>query len=222
MPSKYKISSKTKSIIKVLKNYFIYNAIIQFSPPRSGSTLVYNLLKNIFPCRKILKTHTLPTTFFKIPIIVTYRHPLDCIASSMQRFGEKPTDTTIQKHIELFKNNGINDVINIKNKKNVLLLKYEDFVDDFNFIYDNLEAFFSIDIKSEKRFELNNKFEIGKVEETIKNKKIFDDYDPLTHWHGNHISKYRGGVFYYNEFFNRAQIENISNAFSGFLTTFYL
>ena len=41
-----------------------------------------------------------------------------------------------------FEINGIWDVIEIQNNKNVLMLKYEDFVNDFDVIFNGIEKFF--------------------------------------------------------------------------------
>ena len=66
--------------------------IIQCSPIRSGSTIVYNFLRELFPSAQVVKKHSYHPDFSSFPIVTTYRHPLDCIASSIQRYGREPTD----------------------------------------------------------------------------------------------------------------------------------
>ena len=73
---------KNKIIFKLIKPF----VLVQFSPPRSGSTLVYNIMREIFPHKKIFKVHTFRAMCNEMPVVVTYRHPLDCIASSIIRY----------------------------------------------------------------------------------------------------------------------------------------
>ena len=66
----------------------IRKKIIQFGLIRSGSTLIYNILIEIFPENLILKTHNFPSKWQciqRIPIVCTYRDPLDIICSSIKR-----------------------------------------------------------------------------------------------------------------------------------------
>ena len=61
--------------------------IIQFGIMRSGSTLVYNILVDLFPEYSIIKTHKYPgklKTIFKLPVVCTYRDPLAIICSSIK------------------------------------------------------------------------------------------------------------------------------------------
>ena len=59
----------------------------------------------------------------KFPTVVTYRHPLDSISSSILRYGLKPTNETIKQQIIEFEKNGMWKIIEIKDNKNVLMLK---------------------------------------------------------------------------------------------------
>ena len=79
--------SKIKSKIHRLRG----TTIIQFGPPRSGTTLVYNILKNIFPNRFVETRHYYRNVDRRFPAVVTYRNPLDSIVSYlliMKSIGE--------------------------------------------------------------------------------------------------------------------------------------
>jgi hypothetical protein len=121
-------------------NHINKKPIIQFSPIRSGSTLVFNILRELFPDRKIIKKHQCGIRELSFPVVVTYRHPLDCIASSIQRYELEPTDEVVAQQISEFNSNGAIDVLKIKNNPNVLLLQYEEFFGNFEVIFRRLET----------------------------------------------------------------------------------
>ena len=59
-------------------------SVVQASPPRSGSTLVYNLIKAICEGCSVHKAHPHPDTWSApkgAKVVVTVRHPLDSIVS---------------------------------------------------------------------------------------------------------------------------------------------
>lgn len=116
-----------------------YKRLVQFSPIRSGSTLVYNILKSIFTNIKIEKMHNFkyrPKFFY----IITIRHPYNAIISSIIRYGLKINENTIEKQMLQYLENGGSDIIEKDlNKKNVLTFMYDDFKDDFSIIYNTLE-----------------------------------------------------------------------------------
>lgn len=201
-------------------NHWMGKTIIQVSPMRSGSTLVFNILREIFPHRKVLKRHKYIDNQFKFPAVVTYRNPLDCIASSIQRFELSPTNEVIEQQVALYNRKGTWDVFKNKNNPNVLMLRYEEFVTDFEVIYRAIETFFDIDIPFQTRNEISARYQIEAIAESIENMDTFAKYDPITHWHGNHISKFKGKPFYHREFFRGDQIEYLTKIYKQFLTEF--
>ena len=125
-----KIKSKFNRIRK--------NTIIQFGPPRSGSTLIYNILKDVFIHKSVETRHTYRNKDRKHPTVVTYRNPLDSIVSSILRYNLEPSMSVLEDQVVEFENNGIWTVHEIKDNKNVLMLKYEEFFNDFEIIFDKL------------------------------------------------------------------------------------
>lgn len=198
----------------------IGKTIIQFSPPRSGSTLVYNILRDIFPNRYIEKRHSYGYNDPKLPVVVTYRHPLDCIASSIQRYGLTASNEVLEQQISEFERNGIWNVVEIKAAPNVLMLRYEDFVNNFDVVFDGIEEFFDIKIPHETRKVIGDRYNIKAVEKVIDKMGAFIEYDNLTHWHGKHISAYKGKSFYYKEFFQDDQIVYLKEVYKKFLLEF--
>ena len=194
-----------------------HKKIIQFSPPRSGSTLIYNILREVFPNTDIEKWHTYQNNTSHDPVVVTYRHPLDCIASSIQRYELIPTQDVIEKQVIEFNENGIWDVLKIKNKNHVLILRYEEFVNNFDKIYDAIEQHFDIIIPIDKKATITKKYQIDNIQKIVESKSTFAEYDKITHWHGKHISVYKGRPFYYQEYFQDDQIEYLKHVYRKFL-----
>jgi len=184
--------------------------MIQFSPVRSGSTLVYNILKNIFK-KKIIKKHNINNVDKNV--VITYRNPLDSLASLI--LIDNPNIIPLQvddsllmdKLIELRKN-GLDDIIKIFNNPQPLFLKYEDFKNNYNYIYENISSHFMIEIDQDKRDYINDKFSLLNVKNLIDRHKSFKEWDKTTQLHGNHISKYNGES-YFKDFFNEKQMEKI-------------
>ena len=109
-------------------------SIIQFSPLRSGSTLVASLLRQVFPGITVRKLHSIGTIsrklhlyFWNSPVVSTCRYPLDIVASEMRVFDMKPTAKEIEGACQHVERRGILELKTILNRRNVLLLKYEEF-----------------------------------------------------------------------------------------------
>lgn len=201
-------------------SFFLMNKIIQYSPPRTGSSLMYNILKLVFKNSKIKKMHNYKNRFSYYPVIVTYRNPLDAIASMYQVKELEPNLENIDSLIKEFDLSTPNKLIEIENNTNVLLLKYELFLNDFDYIFDELEKFFSIKIDQEKRLFIKNELNIDSVNKKIETLENFEEFDKETHWHGNHISKFKGESGYFNKFFNEEIQKKLKNHYKDFLTHF--
>ena len=180
---KYQFHSWLKRVMSFQKKRKV---IIQFSPPRSGSTLVFNILRELFPEYVIKKVHNLPPNHRLWPVIVTYRHPLDCIASIILRDGLEPTDEVIEQTIRKF-DGKVWDILQIKEGRRVLMLRYEDFVYEYDYIYEHFEKFFRMKISPLKKLELTNRYQINAVEKMTENYGAFAEYNHETHLHGKHI-----------------------------------
>lgn len=169
-----------------------YKNIIQFSPIRSGSTLVYNILKRCLPQMSITKDHNFlynPVNFY----ITTIRHPFDCIISNCLRKSRNISCSALSVSAEEYLLWGGSDTLSLNlNKKNVLILYYKKFSVDLDYVFDALEQSLGVSILQPFREQLKDELSIERVQNLTKKYKGFEDYDPSTHWHGNHISKYKG------------------------------
>jgi len=180
-----------------------YNKVMQISPHRTGSTLVYNILRYLFEDgrnlsssgfnnknHKVIKSHvTYHFNFDREIYFVTIRDPLEsfyswCTAHSIKENDEKFI-SHIEEDIECWKE--INSLL--KKKKKVVVLRYEEFVKDTNIIFDAIEKAFSINIdKSDKDF-LTKTLSKENVLAFSKQIPSFSRADPCTNIHGKHIQE---------------------------------
>ena len=89
---------------------------------------------------------------------------------------------TFRKHLE--------DLEKVKKEYGgpTLVLEYEKFVDDYDYIFSNFEEFFDIEIPEETRTEIKNTTNRSSnktIQEKLK--KGFQTHDTKTHVHGGHI-----------------------------------
>ncbi len=152
-------------------------------------------------------------------MVITYRNPIDCLRSSMQRYDMKPTEVNIYEQIKALKKYGLDDLVSVFNHPYVLKLKYEDFYEDFDLIFDSIESYFNIEIPATKRAYLKEKYRVKNVyEKKISKLAGFNDHDAVTQWHGNHISSYLGKPNSYEHFFSGQQLDYIEKELSEYLT----
>lgn len=165
--------------------------IQQFSPIRTGSTLVWNFLKQTYP-GGVLKVHNLNGNSTNW-IVTTIRHPYNAIISAILRL-ERPIDLESLEYCtnEFLREGGLDTLRLNPDSPNVIILKYESFVDDYSYIVKKLNE------KMGEGWSDKNLDEVLKglsVENMIKIQNQHQDFytwDSETHIHGNHISKYRG------------------------------
>lgn len=194
--------------------------VIQFSPVRTGSTLIYNLLREILPGKTVVKVHTYSSHYRNVALVATYRHPLDCIASLIQVAGKKPDDDEVLKAADTYDKNGGNDILILKKHPHHLIFRYEIFVDDLTSVYDSIERYFDVIIKPNLREQLSHKYSIDEASKIAAKQESFTAWDPATKLHGNHISRFRGRPAYYNEFFSLKQIALLKSRYTKHLKTF--
>ncbi len=177
--------------------------IIQFGVPRSGSTLIAQILQDIFPTYKIWKVHG-AVVGDDLPLVITYRDFRDCIASTWRTRVDIPLEDLDSRKMTLpeirkeFKiiSDRIKD-LNFMVKKysaHALILKYESFYNDFDLIFDSLEGFFNITIPPHRRESIERRFNME------ANQKRANKIDSFHKWdsagiHGLHIHKGKPGVW---------------------------
>lgn len=206
-----------KEVYLNFKDIF-YPRIIQFGPIRSGSTLVYNILRETYPLNSVLKRHKITNSKCnQYKTVVTYRNPLDSLASSFKKDNVLITEKNILIKIEELKNNGLNDLVTIFENRSILKLKYEDFYNDINMIFDRLEIYFDKPISRGHREKIIKKYDIKNVLLLTKGYKDFSQYDKISHFHGNHISESKGKPNSFEQLFNKTELALVKDSLHPFL-----
>lgn len=193
------------------------NRLVQFGIPRSGSTLVYNVLREAFPATYVKKTHSLDAKLLNHPIIATYRNPLDVMASLLECQALEVTYSQIRDQLISLNRQGLWDVLSLRGKPNVLLLQYERFFDDFDFLFDSIEFFLKSPIGVDVRRRLKETYSLTNVKARIGYNQDFSKYDKLTKLHGKHISRFNGQPGYHTDFFSGDQVTSLRRYLSFFL-----
>ncbi|MCH9621208.1 MAG: hypothetical protein S4CHLAM20_06260 [Chlamydiia bacterium] len=168
-------------------------AIIQLGPMRSGTTIIYNILKylfedecvNVHSFGKVTKMHILedlPYHVFKkkkMIVCCTFRDPMNVIAS-VKRAGlnhKKVTDRAKSLNNSYF------------NIKKIINFKYESFENDqFEYVFNKLENELNIKISTETRNEIQTHFSKNRMKEICSRYSNFGGYDKITGFHGSHIN----------------------------------
>ena len=168
--------------------------IIQFSPIRSGSTLIYNYLRKLGKNpSKIHKYRNISGSRY----IITIRHPYNSIISSILRKDENISDEILIDNINEYLNNGGNCIVNNNlDGLNHCDLIYENFLNDHDVILNSFESFFNEKYPPDLREELKSSLDINIIKKEIEKYKDFGEYDRINHFHGKHISKYNGETDY--------------------------
>lgn len=164
--------------------------IIQFGIYRSGSTLIYQYLKYLFPDKKVLKVHQFVNG--NVPTVITVRDYKDCIVSLWRaekgiKIGK---DYMTKEDIDLYSQKFCIFPLIIEKyefaKDKVLILNYENFFNNFDYLHDKIEKYFNIKISNEKRKILEK---LCSIETNKKRQKRFDTFEKYGKHgiHGNHI-----------------------------------
>lgn len=183
------------------QNNITSDCIISYGMQRSGTALLWNILKECFPDRIIIKTHRYFDYMDKCIVVGIYRDLREIILS---RWRTMVLDTDV-----ITKKMTINDYYPIKkvvekeisvmetfyNLENSHFIKYEDaIIDDYKHIFDFIEKIFNIKIGYELRADINYNFSIETVQSIVDQYKMdsFKKFDKTTHFHAKHIAKTSG------------------------------
>lgn len=178
--------------------------IIQLSPPRTGSTLLFNILKCLFEdeqylqstsiglvegsSQKVIKTHDLVGTYSKKAFFfVTVRHPIPSILSVFRILNNSPNDKTIRIYLQNYMERLYEVDSLLRMGKDVVVLKYEEFSVDMNHIFQAIEQSFSLKIHEQDKELMRTYLSKENVQNYIQQFQSFNEYDS-THFHGNHIT----------------------------------
>jgi len=169
--------------------------------PRSGSTLIWQLLQAIFPLQEIQKVHPDVWKPEGATAVISIRDPRDVVASLYRirlarrhRRGKgaaRDLTAAIQRMEVSFR--ALREVV----KGPSLLLWYEDFWNNYGVIFDALEEEFSVAIPADYRRMLSGEFGVSRNRERASKLEDFGEWDEF-HIHGDHIGSVRPGAWAYD------------------------
>lgn len=177
------------------------NTILQYSIERSGSTLVTQMLMKLFPTIKIRKTHTFNDNI-NYPIVSTYRDFRDVMVSqwrvsediSLEDLdnGRIMCADEVKKFLKILisRIDEFNHMYEVYNT-NLIVLQYEKFINNYDYIFDELECFFNTTFDAQLRHEIIQYTNLDiNIERAQKFKSFHNkNWDKTTLIHGLHIYK---------------------------------
>lgn len=173
------------------------------TPPRTGSTLVYNVLRFLFEPENhnnwemnasnlITKNHETNLVPKDGLFVFTMRNPVEacmshyrvCCSDQNAILPLKILDEILKMQVNSLRY--LNKLIS-KNKK-VLVLKYESFVDNFDSLFESIENSFRINISLTDKDIIKSALNKENVSKHIEGFSSFSQYDELSLFHGLHIN----------------------------------
>lgn len=177
--------------------------IIQLSTARTGSTLIYNILNYLFEEHNYHIDSEEKINVLKLHSLFDWKQP-----DKTEEFGK--TDVflvqTIREPLNIVTSHFLKDKFRIYRVCNPmdelplieraeaynfhhLCLKYENFDNDnFNYIFEEIEHFFSITIPKEEKKKIESYFCKKTMKSITKKYTSFKQVDPFTSIHGNHMN----------------------------------
>ncbi len=182
----------------------VCNKIYLNTPPRTGSTLVYNVLRFLFEnddhkpwdgnfWNLIVKSHGDPFLRSDVIYITTIRDPVEACLSQYRVYCSQkkkilPIEVLYQivheqlrsfKHLEKL----------VSNKMRLIILEYEEIVDDLRFLFSILESKFNITIDPRDKDFLQRALSKENVIKNAEKMGAFASVDDFSLIHGSHIDR---------------------------------
>src|SRR5205807_3293258 len=176
--------------------------------PRSGSTLVYQLISGIYP-EGVAKTHRYCP--HRVKTAVSFRDFRDVVVSLWRRSNPAKVDRQMnQGDIEKFAGicqDRVKDLNRYFDRGGICPLRYEDFASKHAAVFEALEKAFDIVVSPEKITELVNQYSLERNREVSQRLRDFKQIDPESQIHGNHI--YRGEIGGWRQFVGDRDAERL-------------
>ncbi len=178
--------------------------ILLYTPCRTGSTLVYNVLNylcedilwipNEMEDKRVYKTHypdkkgilkKLLLDGRNVILVVTVRNPIDSAISFCNMLNVSYKNGAIHYAKVIAK-----EFIGIKKSINpAIVLRYEEFNDNFPFLLDKIEELLKGNISWQTREEVEMLFSRRAMKAIADHLDTLENVDPLTQMHGKHVDK---------------------------------
>ncbi len=182
--------------------------VYQYSVPRSGGTQIRQVLRCLFGKDLVKGSHDFMEVPEETPLVIVYRDFRDVTISQWRiwhakfkgndKYDNAPSLTELNGITSNTMKLALKTLNNYKeyykDKGNILWLRYEDFYNNYDYLFETLEKFFDIKISEEKRKEIVENTNIEKNRKRASEVKIenlgrpFDSYNSENLIHSAHIS----------------------------------
>lgn len=206
--------------------------VVAYGIPRSGSTLIYQVLCQLFPDRSVIKAHHYLYAEKLTQVVMCRRDLRDVMISQWRvaqdlagkRFVEKqvgavvvergPKNTTLRPMTDDEVRFGAQEIVRQiegpyrryldVEPGSVLKVGYEDFFENFPYLFSKFEQFFGIDIDPDTRARVEQACNLKANRARASQLKGFTEFDPKTQIHGGHI--HSGEIGFWKGFLTPAQV----------------
>jgi len=188
--------------------------IVMCGIPRSGSTLVWQILKGVFPNMNIPKTHPIEWEADGSMIVASVREPHDVAASLLRvrlsrEYGpRKVLDddivTVVRRTIMSFE-----QLEEMLVGPHAPVLRYEEFYNNHSVIFKMIEETFGVIVPENIRHTISGKFSI---EENRKRASVLESFNQVDQYqvHGDHIGQVVPG--YWKEYIPEKYLEWVDDS----------
>jgi hypothetical protein len=173
--------------------------VVCYGIPRSGSTLVYQLISGIYP-QGVAKTHRYCP--HRVKTTVSFRDFRDVVVSLWRRSNPTKLERGMtEDDVERFTatcRQRIEELDRYFERGGICPLRYEEFAPNPTLVFSALESAFGIVVTSERAARLIAESSIEKNAAIAQKLDSFKTIDPASQIHGNHI--YRGEIGGWRQF----------------------
>lgn len=169
--------------------------VIVYSTGRCGTTLVSQILSGL-PNITVRPSHTLVRNIRRRKMIVPYRDFRDVLVSQWRvkndiskeeiDSGRRMTSSELEEMLVFMEEQIRIMEKNVRSNPHCLLLKYEQFYNDFEFLYDRIESYLGQSYSVDLREHLSTKFSLKANESRASQMDSFEKWDD-NGIHGHHI-----------------------------------
>jgi hypothetical protein len=173
--------------------------VVCYGIPRSGSTLIYQLLSGVYP-QGVAKTHRYCP--HRVKTTVSFRDFRDVVVSLWRRsnptaLGRRMTEEEVEKFGGTCRSR-IEELDRYFERGGICPLRYEEFALNPALVFSALERTFGVVVAPEKAASLIEEYSMEKNAAIAQKLGSFKTIDPASQIHGNHI--FRGEIGGWRQF----------------------
>jgi len=167
--------------------------VVCYGIPRSGSTLVYQLISGIYP-KGVVKTHRYCP--HRVKTTVSFRDFRDVVVSLWRRSNPAALKRQMTRpEVEKFTSTCLSRIEALERyfeRGGICALRYEEFAPNPALVFSALEQSFGVVVAPDKAAQLISHSSLEKNAAIAQELGSFKSIDPTSQIHGNHI--YRGEI----------------------------